>query len=141
VATIIQNVGHVLDEQRERLGGSYVVKVSEVEVAARVDLKGAGMLRDLPQLCAADTCIGLARRSADNDVKGVLHGTKAKLFDEIVWLDLSDVPWAGVQGLLLGPEVGVEIPGMGGRREVIKFHRGVDLAAGSLKSERDPAAT
>ena len=96
---IVENVWHVLDEQRERLRGLHVMEVSEVKVASWIDLKCARVLSDFAELCATNTGVGLAGWPPDKDVEGVFHRPKTKFLDEFIGFNTGDVTWSGMQRL------------------------------------------
>ena len=140
VAAVVQHVRHVLDHDRQRLRGLHVVQIAQVEVAARIDLERLRVLGDLAQLGAADAGIGLAGRAADQHVEGVGDRAELQVLDQLVRLQLGHVAGLGVPGDHLGCQMAVEVARVRLGRQFVQLHRRVDLEAGALETERDPAA-
>ncbi|OJY65667.1 MAG: hypothetical protein BGP12_17595 [Rhodospirillales bacterium 70-18] len=134
VAAIVQDVGHVLHQQRQWPKRLHVGQIAQEEISPRVYLKRLGVVSDLPQFCTTDARVGLAWRPADQHVDGVFDGTETKLFSQFIRFDPSHIAGPCVHRGQLGISA-MEVDCVRQRRQRLNFKRADIVKACFLETE------
>ncbi len=91
LASMVQYVGYVFNDDDQRRKGFDVAQVLDIELGTRVVLEGLSVLVDLAQLRPPDARKCLARRSADEYIESVRRLAQFQLTHQVVRLRARDV--------------------------------------------------
>ena len=95
---VVQDIRHVLDQQRQGTQRGHPGEIAQVQVTARIGLVGSRIAGDLAQLGPSNPCIGLTGRPAHEHVDGL----QAQFFQQGVGVGLGDVARDPMLLLVLG---------------------------------------
>lgn len=65
---VVQDIGHIFHEQRQRLQSLDIVQIAQIQIGAGINLERLRMLRDFAQLGSAHARVCLAGGAPDDDV-------------------------------------------------------------------------
>jgi len=141
VAAVVENVGHVLHQDRERLEFAHIVQVSQIEVSPRIKLERFWMLGNLSKLCASDTSERLTGRAANDHIDGFGRiALKAEFLQQIAWFAFRDVTSLRVMRALDRGCPPKEVLGMRSGRVGVELDGADKCESSPMETQRDSAA-